>query len=78
VADLSTGRAEQALKGVAGSIMMEEGRPFVCMVLDIACWAHLVVSAMNKGVVAAPPRHRFGSAPELFGACQVPGPQSGR
>src|SRR5512133_104666 len=62
-ASLSTGRAERALKGLRrfdpGGM---RGQPFVRTISTLP--AHILwASAMNKGVVAAPPRTHFGSVP---------------
>jgi hypothetical protein len=55
--------------------MVDEGRPFVRTISTLPAGHILWASAMNKGVLAAPPRHRFRICAPTIRASQVPGPQ---
>src|SRR5215216_2963148 len=66
-ASLSTGKAERALKGLEGSIMVGWG-PTLRRTISTLPTAHILwASAMNKGVVPLLHGIDFGSAPQPFG-----------
>jgi len=50
----------------------DDGRPFIRTVSTMPAGHTFSGSVMNKGVVAAPPRHRFQICAPSIRACQVP------